>query len=470
MKVTLPVQTLLIAEGLEYFLGKVAHELTKTDNQHIDIVFSSCYRKEEPRGISNLEDEIQDIPNIKRSYILRKREGFRDIAQNFMAIRKNGYKKVLISNHNLKSYIILLAFFITSFPYSLKIDYTVFDYLQKRKTPLNGWKAFDFIARKLFCLKAINSLAIRFCRLFSSSFVLGYPDYMVIESTNLCNLKCRVCKTGTNQLERPLGIMSLNHFEKIMKECGRYLRQLRLYFMGEPLLHKDIWQMIRLAKKSGVMIVEINTNGNFILNRDTTTEIIESGVDIIIVSLDGMNQETYEKYRQGGKIDKVLHFMKQIVNAKEQKGVHYPILIAQMIIMRENEKQIEQYKTFVKEIGADGWRFIMFNPQMAELDFNSLRYFIPNEHRHRNYQVTTGGLVFPRGWGKKCPHLWDSMVITWDGRAVPCCSDYTASVTLGNVFDKKRIWGIWNGSAYREFRKRINKIRSQIPLCRNCPE
>src|SRR5712675_1266490 len=132
----------------------------------------------------------------------------------------------------------------------------------------------------------------------------GLPVSISIEPTTSCNLRCPECPSGLRAFTRPTGMMKRELFESVVNQLAPSLSYLIFYFQGEPYLHPHLLEMIRLASQKKIYTAT-STNAHF-LDDEASRETVESGLDRLIISLDGTTQETYQSYRIGGKLDKVM--------------------------------------------------------------------------------------------------------------------------------------------------------------------
>ena len=133
--------------------------------------------------------------------------------------------------------------------------------------------------------------------LFKKAIYWGSPPVVMIEPTNICNLKCPLCPSGNGTLKRTKGYMNFNVFKKIIDEIQATAFMVVLWNQGEPYLNKDFSKMVKYASDRGLFTL-VSTNGNIAFNAE---EVVNSGLDSMIISLDGTTQETYNKYRVNAK-------------------------------------------------------------------------------------------------------------------------------------------------------------------------
>ncbi|OYT17692.1 MAG: hypothetical protein B7C24_01220 [Bacteroidetes bacterium 4572_77] len=151
-----------------------------------------------------------------------------------------------------------------------------------------------------FALLKILSIAkiLNLFKLYSSFFYAkitghiihkGSPWSLSIETGTSCNLSCLECPSGQKQFSRPTGYLSLQDFKTIIQKQKKYLIWLILYFQGEPYMNRDFFAMVKYAKLLKIFTTS-STNGHF-LNKSNAKKTIESGLDQIIISLDGATKK-----------------------------------------------------------------------------------------------------------------------------------------------------------------------------------
>ena len=250
----------------------------------------------------------------------------------------------------------------------------------------------------------------------------GMPVSVSVEPTTSCNLHCTECPSGLGKISRPSGTMSKRDFIKVIDQLKKNLIYLILYFQGEPFLNPDFFEMIRYASKNRVYTAT-STNGHF-LDNDQAKMTVESGLDRLIICLDGIDQKTYEKYRKGGELDKVLAGIRNIVKWKKQLRSSRPYVIIQFLVFKTNASQTPLMKKLVKERGAN--KLELKTAQVY--DYENDRELIPENPKYARYvRDKNGKWKIKRRIRNRCFRMWSGAVITWDGRVVPCCFDKDAA-------------------------------------------
>jgi radical SAM protein with 4Fe4S-binding SPASM domain len=236
------------------------------------------------------------------------------------------------------------------------------------------------------------------------------------------------------------------------------------YFQGEPYINPAFLDMVAYANAKGIYTIT-STNGHFLSN-ENAKKTIESGLDRLIISVDGTTQEVYENYRKGGKLEVVLQGARNIVKWKKKLGSSTPHVIFQFLVVRPNEHQIDEIYHIAEEIGIDEVKL-----KTAQVyDYELGNPLIPTIEKYARYtQQVDGTYRVKNELLNHCWKLWHSCVITWNGMVVPCCFDKDASYRLGNL-KKSNMRNIWYSNNYKRFRAKILKGRDQIDICTNCTE
>lgn len=292
----------------------------------------------------------------------------------------------------------------------------------------------------------------------------GKPMTISVEPTTACNLRCPECPSGLRAFSRPTGNLKENFFKKTIDQLYKDLIYLIFYFQGEPYINPKFLEMVKYANDRGIYTIT-STNGHF-LNDENAKKTIESGLDRMIISVDGTTQEVYEQYRKAGDLENVLQGARNMVKWKKKLNSATPHIIFQFLVVRPNEHQIPEIYKLAKEIGVDEVKL-----KTAQIyDYKNGNPLIPlNEKYARYHKQADGTYDVKHALVNHCWKLWHSCVITWDGVVVPCCFDKDATYKLGDLkedsFDT-----IWHNENYKKFRTDILKGRDQIEICQNCTE
>jgi radical SAM protein with 4Fe4S-binding SPASM domain len=302
-------------------------------------------------------------------------------------------------------------------------------------------------------------------RLIKKPIQWGLPVSISFEPTTSCNLKCPECPSGLRQFTRPRGMLKKDFFTKTIDDIYKDILYLIFYFQGEPYLNKNFLEMVSYASSKG-LYTATSTNGHF-LTDEMAKKTVESGLDRLIISLDGTTQEVYEQYRREGNIEKVIEGARNIVKWKKELNSKTPFVFFQFLVVKPNEHQIEDVKKLAKEVGVDEVRFKTAQVYDYENDPNQL---IPENEKFSRYKKDKeGNHIAKNKLQNHCSKLWEANVITWDGKVVPCCFDKDASHQLGDL-KKESFKDIWHNKNYKKFRKDITDSRKNIDICANCSE
>ncbi|NPA35432.1 MAG: radical SAM protein [Chlorobi bacterium] len=289
----------------------------------------------------------------------------------------------------------------------------------------------------------------------------GMPFALSVEPGTACDLHCPQCPTGNGTLLRKQGRMTARVFRKILEDLPE-VTVLNLYLQGEPFLHNEIIEMIETAAGKNIYVIT-STNGQHI-TEETAEKIICSGLSEIRISMDGVTQESYEKYRKGGNLEKVKDTIRFLSEAKRRTGKRTPCVIAQFIVFKHNQDEVEEFEKMAEELGAD--KTEIKTAQFYEIDGQNV--LPPDKKKFRRY-VSSHELKMKGRMYNHCWKSWMSAVVTWDGNVLPCCYDKDGEYMFGNV-DVSDFREIWKGKTADEFRWSILTKKSELDICRNCPE
>ena len=292
----------------------------------------------------------------------------------------------------------------------------------------------------------------------------GLPVTLSIEPTTACNLRCPECPSGLRSFSRATGNLKPDFFRSLVDTLHPELFYLYFYFQGEPYIHPQFLDMVEYAHRRKIFTVT-STNGHF-LDDANARRTVEAGLDRLIISVDGADQETYTQYRIGGNLEQVLQGARRVVHWKRRLGSRRPHLIFQFLVVQPNEHQIAEVQRLAREIGVDEVKL-----KTAQVyDYAQGHPLIPTQDRYARYQKLPDGSWAPKNeLHNHCWKLWHSCVVTWDGLVVPCCFDKDASHRMGDL-KTVSFRDIWQGPAYQRFRQQILTGRGAIDICTNCTE
>jgi radical SAM protein with 4Fe4S-binding SPASM domain len=310
-------------------------------------------------------------------------------------------------------------------------------------------------------VKPVNLLKAGYSYLQSSLTgkpdIKGMPVSVSMELTNNCNLSCPHCSSGSGIMTRKRGFMDIKLFKKVIKELNPYLYNINLYFQGEPMLHPLFFTFLSNCMDNKSIV---STNGHY-LSAENSEKLALSQLTKLIISIDGMDQESYSTYRINGDLDKVTEGLQNVSKAIKICNSSLKIEI-QFLVNGFNEHQIPKARELAKKVNAT-----LRLKSMQIADKKEIGSWLPSDKRFRRYKLRDGEYVINNSLPDRCARLWFNPVVTWDGKVVPCCFDKDAEYVMGDLItDSFR--DIWDGPKYRIFRKSILTGRHMIEICRNC--
>lgn len=324
------------------------------------------------------------------------------------------------------------------------------------------------IISKFTLKRGVNAVRVLgsyyFSRITGNPNQAGMPLSISFEPTTSCNLRCPECPSGLRSFSRPTGMLQEDLFKKTIDELAPTLNYLVFYFQGEPYLNKNFLELVQYAASKKIYTAT-STNAHY-LTDDAAKKTIESGLDRLIISIDGTTQEVYEQYRVGGNLEKVIEGAKRMVEWKKKLKSKTPHIIFQFLVVKPNEHQMDDVKKLAKEIGVDEVAF-----KTAQVyEYETGNELIPENEKYSRYQKNNDGTYSIKNkLLNHCWKMWHSCVITWDGKVVPCCFDKDATHQLGDV-SQISFKEVWQSNSYNQFRKSLLKSRNEIDICKNCTE
>ena len=277
----------------------------------------------------------------------------------------------------------------------------------------------------------------------------GYPIELIVEPTNICNMKCVMCPTGTGEVVRQKGYMEMSLFKKIIDQSKDYVETVCLFLAGEPLLHPELTDMIQYCRDQGVSTA-VHTNGSY-LDESLAEKFLISPPDILSISFDGFTKEIFEKIRVRGNFDEIQENVYNFIKLKCNQDSKLPYFIMQLIKMNQNETDINSFFSKWKIKGVDNIRIkpLFENPSYK----TAKKSWLPGPEKKA---------IEP------CPLLWRQFTVHWDGTVVLCCQDFLPEVEIGNTKDSS-ILELGNSEKMQEIRSlHIDGNSDEISLCKRC--
>ena len=292
----------------------------------------------------------------------------------------------------------------------------------------------------------------------------GLPMSISFEPTTSCNLRCPECPSGLRSFTRPTGMLQEDLFKQTIDELHETLLYLIFYFQGEPYLHPQFIELVQYAAQKGIYTAT-STNAHYLTDA-AARKTVESGLDRLIISIDGTTQDTYQQYRVGGKLEKVLEGTRNVIKWKKQLNSKTPHVVFQFLVVKPNEHQIAEVQQLAKDLGVDE-----VGLKTAQIyDYEQGSELMPTIDKYARYAKQTDGTYrIKNKFIDHCWKMWHSCVITWDGLVVPCCFDKDAHYRLGDL-KAQTFSELWQSKPYQDFRKSLIRSRSEIEMCKNCTE
>lgn len=317
------------------------------------------------------------------------------------------------------------------------------------------------LKRALNIIKIISSFGVS--KIIRKPVVWGLPVSYSIEPTNHCNLKCPECPSGLGELTRPLGLLSVDDFKKMIDQICDTGFYVQLFFQGEPYINKNLPEMIRYAQSKSIY-VSISTNGHFVSEKKVYS-IVENAPDKLIFSMDGLDEESYQNYRVGGSFKKADEGLRMLIKKRNELKKEKPFVEFQFIVMRQNEHMLDDVIKYGKNVGVDK---VVFKTMQVSSYENAV-HFLPLNRKYRRYIIKDGTVRIKNKLKNHCFALWRTSVITWDGKVVPCCFDKDAKFNFGQL-NGKSFEEIWLSEPYQNFRQGVLNDRKGLSMCTNCTE
>jgi MoaA/NifB/PqqE/SkfB family radical SAM enzyme len=307
-----------------------------------------------------------------------------------------------------------------------------------------------------------TSVSFFLAALLKKPVIWGVPSTLTIEPTNICNLHCPLCTTGAGQMIRPAGRMTLETFKMIMEQLGDDIFFLLIYHQGEPYLNHDFFEFVRLAKQKNIYVTT-STNGHY-FSPQNVEKTISCGLDSMIVSVDGVTQESYARYRSGGNLDKVLAGTFLLIEERKKRHRRTPNIALQFLVMKHNESEIPAMRKLAKDLGVD--RFLVKSIEVHSIAEGE--EWLPIREKYRRYHFDGQDLVVKNSDKKYCTRPWLSTLINWDAAVVPCCFDKNGKYTMGILSQNGPFKQIWKNNTFNSFRQKLITDRKGIDICSNC--
>jgi MoaA/NifB/PqqE/SkfB family radical SAM enzyme len=306
---------------------------------------------------------------------------------------------------------------------------------------------------------------------FKPSHPWGLPTILQIEPTARCNLHCRACPVAGG-LGRAAGDMPMDLYRRLVDEVRGTALVFLFWDWGEPLLHPEAYEMIRYARQAGIRVV-CSTNGHVVGEENHARGIVASGLDVLIFSIDGLTQETYQSFRTGGSLARVVSGLRRVIAERRRLGATTPTINLRFIVTKENEHELPRVADYARDLGVDVLTLRKFHHVpgteggAADAGDGNRATLVPTR-REFQLPVLDPAVGRPvRIRRNPCRNLWNCPTIHWDGTVCSCFMDYREARPLGSL-QERSLREIWTGPAYAALRRAFREDWRGLPLCGDC--
>jgi MoaA/NifB/PqqE/SkfB family radical SAM enzyme len=292
----------------------------------------------------------------------------------------------------------------------------------------------------------------------------SWPINMHIELVNYCNVKCRVCPTGLGELARKPQAMSPALFEKLLDEAGPYLMTASLWSWGEPLLHPELSQMLRIVQGRGITTF-LSTNGQKLDDPEVQKALIEYPPTYLIVCIDGITDETNQQFRTNAKLEPVIKGVKQLARMKEERGQKFPVLHMRYIVMKHNEHELPSLPEFAEKNSFD----MLTIRTLAIIDspHDIHKSLIPDNKEFRAYTYEKEDRILRKDF--VCEKVFTFPAIFADGTVEACDQDCNATQNYGSMAGGASFKSLWWSNQADQIRRIVRDYPGEFSFCLNCP-
>jgi radical SAM protein with 4Fe4S-binding SPASM domain len=274
------------------------------------------------------------------------------------------------------------------------------------------------------------------------------PTHVDLELSSYCNLRCTMCPHGSDDLAPEMHLMDYELAKKVIREASEYgVSSLKFSGRGEVTMHPQFSELVKYAKSLNILDVMFNTNA-LRLNEKMARAVVDAGIDLAIISIDGATKETYEKIRIKGNFEKLVKNIEYLISYRNKNKSSKPLIRLQFVKMKENIHEFESFKK-MWERKADVLVGLDYSNRTEDEDGRSIKVRAPDG---RDY----------------CPHPWRRLTVTSTGKVLMCCADWDMKYVVGDC-KKEDIVQIWNGPRIEYARARIKDLEhDKINSCKSC--
>ena len=316
------------------------------------------------------------------------------------------------------------------------------------------------VLTRLRCINALRCYVNYALSLFGLVRSTHMPTFVSVEPANVCQLRCPECPVGLRNTVIPEyrdaeRFMSLEVFRRVLGEVARYAHTMQFYFQGEPLLNKDLPQMIREAHEAGLYTI-VSTNAQA-MTETMAEALVQAGLDRIIISMDGLTSESYNAYRVGGDLEKT----KAAIRCLRKARKHTPMIELQCLRLKTNEHEWRRFEKEYKALGAD--RLVFKTAQLY--GYEEGHPLMPTDGKYSRYTKGPDGHYHRKALRKACLRVWSGVVITTTGEVLPCCYDKAHQYAYGNIMESS-LKELFTSEKANIFRKAA--LHETPKICQEC--
>jgi len=320
----------------------------------------------------------------------------------------------------------------------------------------------------------MNLLLNQFQKTLRMTKMNGVPCYLTLETGNICNLQCVLCPTGQKRRELSKGFLQFETFQKIVDSFAKHLMFLEFYNWGEPFLNPDLLKMIRYARNRNIFVI-VSSNMNFRdLSFDQAKEIVESGLNQLLVFCAGASDNTIKRYQKGATFTRAYANMQAIQSAKKFLKRNTPFVQWRLLMTRHTELELEHAKVMSRTccdyltplpIHCDMAKEVFLNPEER---FQNVEHWLPANEALCDYDKINR---IEKKMRNSCSYLWSKITVHWNGDCFPCCKLFNDSFTFGNLLSSSPNT-VWNSLKYQTARKIAlgKKFDDNTVICSVCSE
>jgi radical SAM protein with 4Fe4S-binding SPASM domain len=298
------------------------------------------------------------------------------------------------------------------------------------------------------------------------------PERLTVEPVSYCNLACPQCPTGNGTLTIGRGRLQPAAFEELLDQFPD-LKWLSLFAVGEPFLNKEIFELLAITTRRGIG-VRIDSNLSLRLDDSFLRKILQSGLEVLQVSLDGASNETNAAYRRNGSFDLAFGNLRRLREIQKAEGHDLPRIYWKFTVNRFNEHEVETAREMAERIDVEfRWKPFYVVDDCPDVDQTGgasieelKRYWLPTDETY----------LAPEYRGEQpeplpCRWLFESAVIHTQGQVMPCCFAAAEESKMGSLREQS-FEEIWSSPAYRYARSLFTGDASvpRVPVvCERCP-